>query len=218
MKAFIYTYPGDYELAYLAYQSLIEKAGVDEAVLCYDKDHPAPNPQYPSIATAFPRNGNLNGVKFMKGALEFYLKEANGHEDILKVDADTLVYDLKWLDRPEVLVGLCAIPHRTFYGMAYRIKTKAIPLIQQILEEAEFPYNYAEDLMISELCAELGVYTYDYSCPGVYAGWNWKTKYTAFDYREAYSSVITVYPPEGFQPENARKLQQTKMRQLLEAK
>lgn len=215
MKAFIFTYHLDYEISYLAYDTLL-KAGVDEVVLAYDKSHFKPDKKYNSIATTFPRMGNLNGPKFMEGALDLYLEEAKGHEQILKVDSDTLVFDLEWTKYPETLIGWKYEPHRPFYGLAYALRTEAIPLIKDILYGSNYPISFAEDIMINDLCKDLGVRSLDFDITKGYCGWNWVTRHTVEDHNRF--SVINVYRPEGFSEENGRKLVKSKMEQLIAAR
>lgn len=217
MKGFIFTHPPDYEMSYIAYDTL-KKAGVEDIVLCYDKNHAKPKAAYASITTDFPRAGNLNGPKFVEGMLDMFAKESAGHDEIIKVDSDTLVFDLEWTKRPETLVGFQYYPHRAFYGMAYTLKTKAIPLIKDILYGSNYRLTYPEDLMMAELCQDLGVYAkdFDMDTPGGYCGWNWVTRHTVEEHRKRFS-VINVYRPEGFSHENARKLVLAKMKQLVAA-
>ena len=218
MKAFIFTHPPDYQIAYVAYEALKERAGVDEVVLAYDKAHSKPDPAFNSTLTNFQRFGNLNGATFMKGALDLYERESDGHDVILKVDSDTLVFNTDWVDHSSLLTGFEYEPHRPFYGMAYAIKAEGIPLIKDLLEISQYKLNFPEDIMIYELCKELGIKRYPYNGDtGPWAGWNWMTTKDSLYYRDRFS-VINVYPPSGFSVENARRLILAKMNQLMEAK
>jgi hypothetical protein len=215
MKAFIFTHPMDYEISYLSYQSL-EESGC-EVVLCYDKRDKKPNGNYKSIMTTFPRLGNLNGPKFMNGALDLYIKEGAGHDIILKVDSDTLVFNTDWVKKDYVLTGFEYEPYRPFFGMAYAMQYDSLPLIKEVLESSKYDLGFPEDIMMHDLCKELGVYRYAYDPDnGPWAGWNWFTLLDEAEYRKRFS-VINVYRPNGFEDMNARKIVHMKMRELLAA-
>lgn len=80
--------------------------------------------------TEYNRNGNLLGPENLIGQTQFLEHEGVDVDVIVKVDADTMLIDTKWVyefaekEKPVIAGVVQRNNHHWIYGMAYAIKTK----------------------------------------------------------------------------------------------
>lgn len=199
--AIIATYPPDYQSAAIA-TAMLGRLGI-EAVWLVGKDDDAP-PHARVIRTSAPRNRNLNGHPWIAEQLAIMEELGAGYDWVMKVDSDTLVFNLDWLERfhddPEInLVGCqhaVMINSSYLFGCCYAIRPALIP--QLILH----PYiPYPEDAAIGEMAKGKGVYRYPFHHEDGRNTWTITTPSRAAQdaqYIKRNYFMVTVFPDPRF--------------------
>lgn len=191
MTAVIFTYPPDYLAAALAVRYL-RKTGVS-VVLAVDESDPRVEIEGAAIVrTKFRRNGNLNGMETVIGQLETLLACCDGSEYILKVDSDSLVMGLGWLEgRIETVVGLRANDgkhRRSLYGFCYAVREDALPAMLAHARSMPHDEGCHEDITTGIIAAKVGqLFTYRHQDRGVRLGaYCWMDKGSIERWKELY--------------------------------
>lgn len=159
--AVIFTYPPDFEIASLA-ASALRRLGV-WVWLAIDSADGLPEIEGAGlIRTRFDRRGNLNGLDATLGILDCLALAAaqDGAERVLKVDSDTLVRSLDWLEAVEDVVG-CGHdipPGQQLFGACYAIRPTVLPALRDRVAINGTARSRAEDVLIGNAAEELGSY------------------------------------------------------------
>ncbi|MCW1886205.1 hypothetical protein OKA04_15815 [Luteolibacter flavescens] len=206
MTATIFTHPPDYAQAALAGRAL-RSCGV-KVVLAIDAADPVPEVEGCRVArTTFRRLGNLNGKACVEGILATIQENADGDPYQMKVDSDTLVMGLGWLEgRIEPAVGMHhrIPPHDRFmFGAAYALRTDLLDDYRAAAAMLPESDHYSEDVEIGKLLP--GIHAYENlaaDCP--FAAYSWKSARTIEDWKR-YEILIF----QRFQGRNRRDIRET---------
>jgi hypothetical protein len=163
--AVIFTYPKDYEAAGIAARAL-RNCGV-RVVMAIDGKDPAIHIDGAEqvVRTHFPRKGNLNGIDCMLGIIDTLAGQVREDDEwVLKVDSDTVVHSMKWLEDMPDGKGLVGTGHdpakndgRTLYGCCYAVRPQAMEALRaQVIQTGSRPTR-AEDLMMGNAGEALGL-------------------------------------------------------------
>ena len=164
MKAVIFTYPRDYGIATVGARALM-RVGVSP-VLAIDVSDPIPEIEgVECITTDFKRGGNLNGTVCVRGILATLASQADGDRYVLKVDSDTLVRGLRWLEgRDECAVGLRHTGIRDFYGACYALRVDRLDEYRRAAEAMPHDPGCPEDVTIGTMLP--GAFTFQNRAAG----------------------------------------------------
>lgn len=174
MKAVIFTHPPDYVAAGLAARAL-RGLGVRPILAIDRKDPKLAVEGCTVVRTSAPRQGNLNGTAWVREALRT-MHAAGAADYVLKVDSDTIVRGLGWLEGPACAAAGVWVPAMSgMNGCCYALGTgfldEMIRRADLLPESAHCP----EDRTIGKLAAECGPVRYQtYGEPGcVFSAWLW---------------------------------------------
>jgi hypothetical protein len=128
------------------------------------------------MRTTFHRGSSLNGWEAVFGVLDTFREVAS--DGVLKVDSDTLVMNLDWLDRSSPMCGFMGGRFAAIYGMAYWMRADAIKTAQESLAGRwrDEGWQAGEDWCIScetlwHYGRECRMHTWD---KGLASGWQYK--------------------------------------------
>lgn len=164
MRAVIFTYPRDYGIATVVARGLM-RLGVSP-VLAIDVSDPIPEIEgVETMTTSFKRGGNLNGTACVRGILETLASVADGDRYVLKVDSDTLVRGLGWLEgREECIVGMRHTGIRDFYGACYAVRVDRLDDYRRAAATMEDDAACPEDVTIGMMMP--GAFTFQNRAAG----------------------------------------------------
>lgn len=202
MNAVIFTYPPDFAKAAIAARSL-GKLGV-KAFLAIDRKDPLPEIEGAEIIrTSFPRRGNLNGTDVIQGILRVLQECADDSDYVLKVDSDTLVRGLNWLEgHTEAAVGLYHPGQRIFFGACYALRVDRLHEYRSIAAQMPFSKSVHEDIEIGGMMED--TFTYENKvedCP--FAGYTWKSDRSEEGWKKY--EVIVFQPVDGMKDDDIRR-------------
>ena len=156
----------DYDLIPVHYAA-IRKLTNEAVMYIYDgneKDKdgkPVAPPKVPNgaatVPSMFERHGNLNGKAVVKGMVEFYNELGNmGVERIVKVDSDTVLTTLDWVDN-RYNVGFHGSNGYYWTGCAYSLTMNTLRLIKDYLDRIDIEpakgYTLPEDQVLTQIAA-----------------------------------------------------------------
>ena len=158
----IYTFRGDAAClgACLASLDRLRAQGHDLAVLVAD-DARNPLPYPPAgvdyIRTDFERRGNLNGRVCVAGMLSLMHAHAvqSGADCLVKLDCDTVINSLDWIDLTQTMSGWQLAPDKDYCsGMCYAIRAEALEDIHAwaVAHNNLLAYNVPEDIGMGLVC------------------------------------------------------------------
>lgn len=201
--AIIFTHPPDYakaELATLAAQrcGLSVNWVIDQA----DTTDGIP-PSIPIIRSNSHRNGNLRGKPWIIEQLTIMASVGDGHDWVIKIDSDTVIDRLDWLESAadhHHLVGTFIgygepLPPRLFGG-CYAIRSNQIERTRQRVETMPVESCDNEDRIIGMQFSDDEIHSFQFNSDrGMMAGWIWNDASTRENLFSRFS-VITVHPDD----------------------
>lgn len=162
----IYTFRGDAAClgACLTALDRLRGQGHDLAVLVAD-DARNPLPYPPAgvdyIRTDFERRGNLNGRVCVSSMLQLMHAHAvqSGADCLVKLDCDTVVNSLDWIDLTATMSGWQLAEDKDYCsGMCYAIRTEALEDMHAwaVAHNRLLAYNVPEDIGMGLVCNAVG--------------------------------------------------------------
>jgi len=195
MKAVIFTHPSDYAAA-LACGAGLERLGLT-VVFSIDAADDAGDLPLPHRTTE-PRNGNLRGKNWVIAQLQALQEIAGADEWILKVDSDTAVLSLDWMNlaTPATVMLGADVPKApgAIYGCCYALRVEAIPDLLAKARAMPFSSNCFEDGATARLAGSGATAIPFQPKGGVWAGYDWQTAKPDAVWREKFQIIHVDRP------------------------
>lgn len=87
-------------------------------------------------STSYNRGGNLRGWDNLFGQLDAFERAAGifGSDGVVKIDSDTVICDLDWIDPAAPMSGFMAGAEAYLFGLAYHIRIDAVRAIRDSMQ------------------------------------------------------------------------------------
>ncbi len=201
--AVIFTHPPDYAKAAMA--TLAAKRCGLNVTWVIDQADTAEGipPSIPIVRSVSNRNGNLRGLEWISEQLAIMASVGAGHEWLIKIDSDTLIDRLDWLESAadhHHLVGTFIghgepLPPRLFGG-CYAIRSNQIERTRQRVGAMTIGPCENEDRIIGMQFSADEIHEHPFNPDrGMMAGWIWNDSSTRENLFSRFS-VITVHPDD----------------------
>lgn len=191
MKVVIYTFPRDYVQVSYAVRSA-RQCGF-EPILVIDPKDPSPFIEGVTCVNAtFPRNGNLNGDKFLRGHVELLNDLIGEDEMIIKMDSDTVLLRNGWLNYDAEFIASRHVGIRSCFGYCYAVSKKILRGMRE--EVLKLPPNpiAREDIEMGRMAECLGTcHWHENLQPECRMGpFPWKSRRSISFWRNRYDVVV----------------------------
>lgn len=209
LKALIITHPPDYANAAIA-SRVASALGIDVS-WCIDagSSQGASRDEIPEfvkvIETPVSPNGNLNGPEWTLEQLRIMNEECIGYDWLIKLDSDSIISSLDWLEWAEAhhwLVGMFwpyddAAPGSigNLYGQCYAINQQGLSYLLNSNEINDQAEKAGENYLIGTFIPEDHILKHSFNDrKSMMSGWRWDTIREASYWLKRYD-VITVHRP-----------------------